>query len=280
MFDYFVNDYNPSPRLVTAIRPADPGFVRRHLPYGTRVTGTLPDNLTELHRQQTSKYWASRRRQARNFCQRYGPMTFRIVDQAVDLRLALPQVQQLFTARWSGRYVSLPWTTLSGFEPYATAMIQLAQQGGGFLAVLEGNGQLLSFGYCLTANSACYVYQLAATRDERYRPYAPGLHLTDELVRYLVVNGYREIDFGVGDYEYKRRWAGERSPVYLRLEERTNISGHLSLAAAWLFYTAKLYVQFRNRRLRAVAIRVLRIRRHRHRCPFRRPSDLRRVGLM
>lgn len=258
MFDYLVNEYNPAPQLTTACSPPAPGVLQRRLPYSTSLVVDLPRTVEELRSRQPRRYWHELARRERRFNEAHGPLVFRFSTDPDDLAEQLPEVRDLFARRWAQEYTSLPWKSVQGFAPYARAMTDLAGQGRGALAVLRGDGRLLSFGYCLLEPPWCYLYQHAASPEPEDRPYALGKMLIFRMLEALVTRGdVQHLDLMLGDAAYKREWESWRRPVELVLEEPATPTGALRLTARTTYHRARHYVQFENPRARALAKRAL-----------------------
>jgi len=260
MFDYLVNEYNPAPRLAAPARPAKPGRLQRRLPYSTSVVVDLPETVAGLRERQSKHFWSELARRQRRFTEAHGPLAFTVTSDPDVLRRRLPDVRALYARRWADEYTSLPWKSERGFAPYADALVDLAPQGRGALALLDGDDRLLSFGYCLVEAPWCYVYQHAADPDPRYRPYGPGKLLVANLLTALVERGdVRHVDLMLGDAEYKREWESWRRPVELVLDAPDTPLGRVQLAAATAYHRARHRLQFESPRTRALLKRGLRV---------------------
>jgi CelD/BcsL family acetyltransferase involved in cellulose biosynthesis len=260
MFDYLVNEYNPSSRLSIAPAPPAPGRVQRRLPYSTSVVVDLPETAAGLRARQSKHFWSELARRERRFAEAHGPLSFSLVSDPEVLRRRLPEVRALYAQRWADEYTSLQWKTEGGFAPYAEALLDLAAQDRGALALLDGDGRLLAFGYCLLEAPWCYLYQHAASPDPRYRPFGPGKVLVARLLTALVERGdTRHVDLMLGDAEYKREWESWRRPVELVLEAPATPLGRAELAAATAYHRARHRLQFGSPRARALLKRGLRL---------------------
>jgi len=260
MFDYLENEYNPSPRLATLVRAPDPGRLQRRLSYSTSVVVDLPGTVAALRERQSKHFWSELARRERRFAEAHGPMTFTLTSDPDVLRRRLRDVRALYASRWAEEYTSLPWKTERGFAPYADALVDLARQGRGALALLDGDDRLLSFGYCLLEPPWCYLYQHAASPDPRYRPYGPGKVLIARLLAALIERGdVRHVDLMLGDAEYKREWESWRRPVELVLEAPDTRVGRVGLACRTAYHRTRHRVQFESPRARALLKRGLRL---------------------
>jgi CelD/BcsL family acetyltransferase involved in cellulose biosynthesis len=258
VFEYVRNEYNPRPSLVLGPAPVPAGKLVCDLPYSTALSFVLPRSEEELRAVHGRKYWQTLRRKERRLQEDVLDVRFSVVADEMALRRALPRVQELFAERWAQEYTSFAWKTPDGFRPYAEAMTDLARQGRAELAVLEGDGRLLSFAYCLREEGTYYFYQHASTPDAQYRRYSVGKLLVAKLIEDLVRDQRCEVfDFMTGESDYKREWAGASRPILLRIEEDRTVVGAVRFAGRLVYRRTRLAVQFGDPRVRALAKRVL-----------------------
>jgi CelD/BcsL family acetyltransferase involved in cellulose biosynthesis len=76
---------------------------------------------------------------------------------------------------------------------------------GGVLFSLSANERLLAAAFALRSGRAMNLWLLA--HDSEFDAYSPGVQLTRMLVGWAGDNGVAEVDFGPGDYQYKRQLA-------------------------------------------------------------------------
>jgi CelD/BcsL family acetyltransferase involved in cellulose biosynthesis len=96
--------------------------------------------------------------------------------------------------------------------------------------------------------SADRLYSLLPAFDREWARYGPGRILLEELIEWGIKNGYRSLDFGVGDEPYKDDYCEERIPLYEHVAPRT----FRGFVAASLYRTVKglkrtgLWQSFKN----------------------------------
>lgn len=84
-----------------------------------------------------------------------------------------------------------------------------AEQGWLRLGFLLLNDQPIAVEFCLVCKRI--LYTVRSFYDEQYKHLAPGVILTSEMIQYSIdVDGVQEIDFLIGDEEYKRNWVPKR----------------------------------------------------------------------
>ncbi len=74
---------------------------------------------------------------------------------------------------------------------------------GGALFTLSANGKLAAAAFCLRSARVLHFWIVA--HDNAYDAYSPGVQLARQIAGWAGDNGIAEIDFGPGDYQYKRQ---------------------------------------------------------------------------
>jgi CelD/BcsL family acetyltransferase involved in cellulose biosynthesis len=230
-FDYVETPCTLPPRLTLERGAAPPGRIVRYVEESVSLVLDVPDRLEDLHELRNGRFWKDARRRARRFEESHGPLSFRAMSDPEALAEVLPSVRSLFSERWDGQFTSLRWDREADFQPYATAMIELARSGGAELVLAEGDGRLLAFNWLLMDPPWSYCWQHAMTRVDPYPAFGVGTLLDIWTFEYLITRGdIAHYDFMVGDGDYKRGWESWRRPVYLKLEEPDSITGRVRLA--------------------------------------------------
>ncbi len=74
---------------------------------------------------------------------------------------------------------------------------------GGALFTLKVDGALAAGAFCLRGNGVLHFWIVA--HDSAFDAYSPGVQLARRIVGWAADNGLHEVDFGPGDYQYKRQ---------------------------------------------------------------------------
>lgn len=74
----------------------------------------------------------------------------------------------------------------------------------GLLFTLKINGELAAAHYVLSNGAVMHAWLIG--HSAAYEAFSPGVLLTRHLVEWAADNGYRAVDFGIGDYRYKREF--------------------------------------------------------------------------
>lgn len=80
---------------------------------------------------------------------------------------------------------------------------QRAGHFGGVLFSLSIEQRLIAAAYCLRAGKVLHFWVVA--HDSEYDSYSPGVQLARWAIGWAAENGIAEVDFGPGDYQYKRQ---------------------------------------------------------------------------
>ena len=101
------------------------------------------------------------------------------------------------------------WKEPEPFPRFGPALMRAAAAAGALRAgVLRVDGRPVAAQYWTVCDGAATVLKLA--HDEAHKALSPGTVLTAHLIRTLLDEGVRGLDFGRGDDGYKQAWAGLR----------------------------------------------------------------------
>lgn len=93
---------------------------------------------------------------------------------------------------------------------------------GGVFATLTAGGKLVAATYALRSERALHSWLLG--HDNAYDAYSPGMILSRWLIEWAAEQGLAEVDFGVGDYQFKRHLCTGQRPLYWGMLARPSIS--------------------------------------------------------
>lgn len=93
---------------------------------------------------------------------------------------------------------------------YIWGAVRTAAEAGALrLGMLHVDGQPAAFQFCIA--SAGGAYFLRTGYDERFRHLSVGSLVIQRTMEHVLdVDTVREVDFGIGDYPYKKDWAADR----------------------------------------------------------------------
>ena len=100
---------------------------------------------------------------------------------------------------------SQPWVRSVIDQSFASKSVEF----GGALFTVSIDGRLIAANYMLRSGGVLHDWIIA--HDNEFDAYSPGLLLGRWAIEWAADNGFTEIDFGPGDYQYKRQLAtGQR----------------------------------------------------------------------
>lgn len=155
---------------------------------------------------------------------RDGSVRFEVVRDAAGLDGALAAYEDVYARSWK---VPEP------FPHFNAALLgRLAPLGLMRLGVLWQGGVPMAAQYWTVADGTATVLKLA--HDEAARALSPGTLLTAHMIRGLLDEGVRALDFGRGDDPYKQQWTGERRQrIGVMLANPRRASGLVALGRQW-----------------------------------------------
>jgi len=220
MFDYVKNRYNPNPNMV---KKSDFDENNLYVKFINAPYMILPKDLEEFKKTHKSKFWYSLNRFEKIYKKDIGELNFEIIKDKENLNQFLDKIFILFNKKWESEYLSTPWKCEDGFKKYKNAMMDLAENNEGFIAVLYGEEKkLLSYAYCLEDKDTVYFYQYTTDPDSMYRKYSLGKVLVHSLLKYVIETAkYNKFDFMNGEQSYKIEWAKQSEEVYFKIEGKT-----------------------------------------------------------
>jgi CelD/BcsL family acetyltransferase involved in cellulose biosynthesis len=187
----------------------------------------LPESWDEYLRSRPASFRKECRRRTRIF-QEMGGGEYQMLTDVAKAHEALSDLEKFHRKRieaLGGKYILHE-------QPFSRFYHELVEQGlGSFLLLsimMAGDGSI-AVAYSLLHGLTCTTVRLAYSEGEWDRC-APGLLLATEIVRWSIENGLKTFDFGVGEYEYKKRIGCEVVPL-LSYEKPMNIRGCLALIA-------------------------------------------------
>lgn len=238
MFDYVKNRYNSNPTMVKHSNIDEENLYVKFLNAPYMI---LPKNLEEFKSTHQAKFWYNLNRFEKIYKRDIGELTFEVIKDDKDLDEFLDKIFLLFNKKWEDEYLTTPWKCKSGFEKYKHAMINLANDDAGFIAVLyDENKKLLSYAYCLEDDDTVYFYQFTTDPDPMYKRYSLGKVLIHNLLKYIIESQkYKIFDFMNGEQSYKTEWAKQSEAVYFKVEGKSIIS-----YIKYYLLKLKVYLQF------------------------------------
>jgi CelD/BcsL family acetyltransferase involved in cellulose biosynthesis len=115
------------------------------------------------------------------------------------------------------------WATPWVRQVLDATLEQRAASFGGVLFSLSIDQRLIAAAYCLRAGKVLHFWIVA--HDSEYDSYSPGVQLARWAVGWAAENGIAEVDFGPGDYQYKRQLATTQRMLSYGVVSGVSVSG-------------------------------------------------------
>jgi CelD/BcsL family acetyltransferase involved in cellulose biosynthesis len=176
-----------------------------------------------------------RRRQ--NYFERVGRLGFRDLTSASDIEPYLDAFFQQHTARWSRTGTPSLFQEAANRTFYRDLMSRLDGTRWLLFTLVEFDDQPIAFHYGFDYNETLTWYK--PSFDPAFAARSPGLVLVRHLIRRVLEDGRRELDFTIGDEPFKRRFTNV-------VRKTVNVQ---------IFRSPALYVLERSRRGVLAAVR-------------------------
>jgi hypothetical protein len=183
-----------------------------------------PADWTAFLASRTSKMRSNVKRMEKKLAQEEG--TVEIVRDRDDVARGLAAYEQVYARSWKQQ------EPYPGFMP---GLIACAAEGGGLrLGIVWLRGQPIAAQVWLVSHGRAEIYKVAY--DEAFKEYSPGTVLTARLMQHVIeVDRVREVDYLIGDDEYKRTWMSDRRERWgVVAYDPTTLAGAAGAAREWL----------------------------------------------
>lgn len=94
---------------------------------------------------------------------------------------------------------------------------------GGALFTMSVDQRLMAAAFCVRSATVLHVWLIA--HDAEFDAYSPGVQLARRLIGWAADNGYTEVDFGPGDYQYKRQLSTTQRALHRGVVDAGSWSG-------------------------------------------------------
>jgi CelD/BcsL family acetyltransferase involved in cellulose biosynthesis len=88
------------------------------------------------------------------------------------------------------------------------AVNQLYDKKNILLFLLKLNDEIIAYRFGVVKDGVYYAWKVS--HNPKYNAYYPGMLIIGKIVEELINRKYKKFNFGVGDYEWKRRWASSK----------------------------------------------------------------------
>jgi CelD/BcsL family acetyltransferase involved in cellulose biosynthesis len=139
-------------------------------------------------------------KKARKFEREFGPLEFRMRStEQGDFETLIAWKNAQLERSGQPQTWARPWvrrTINACFEANTPEF-------GGMLFTLHARDKLVAAAFCLRSERVLHLWLLG--HDNGYDNYSPGVQLARRTIHWAAEHGFAEVDFGAGDYQYKRQ---------------------------------------------------------------------------
>lgn len=151
-------------------------------------------------------------RQHYNHLRRRGTVEFKLYVTAAEIERHLEAFFQQHIDRWAGTRTPSFFRDQRQRAFYRELVRRLAPNGWVVFSVLSLDGAPISFHFGYEYGGRIYV--IKPTFDPQFREYAPGILQVKHLVEYAMERDAKELDFTVGEEDFKYRFANHTRVNY------------------------------------------------------------------
>jgi CelD/BcsL family acetyltransferase involved in cellulose biosynthesis len=164
----------------------------------------LPDGMSLVETQLSTKFRANLRRRARNLARDRGPLSLELVSAPEEVTAALDDGFRLEAAGWKGREGTAILCDPDLEGRYRNLARTFAETGALALYFLRAGQERVAFHFGLIEDDIYYL--LKPGFDPSLAAYGPGHLLVHMVVRDLIDRGVRELDFLGESMPWKEEW--------------------------------------------------------------------------
>lgn len=171
-------------------------------------------------RQRRSEFVRQSDKKARKLARECGPIEFcaRSCERADFETLIAWKNEQLLRSGQPQTW-AVPWV-----RSVLNACFEAnASEFGGVLFTLHAQGRLAAAAFCLRSARVLHFWLIA--HDRAHDSCSPGVQLARQSVHWAAEHGFAEVDFGVGDYQYKRQLSTAQRPLQRGVVAGSSFSG-------------------------------------------------------
>jgi CelD/BcsL family acetyltransferase involved in cellulose biosynthesis len=139
-------------------------------------------------------------KKARRFAREFGPVEFRARSADYgDFETLIAWKNAQLQRTGQPQIWARPWVRRA-----LDACFQVrANEFGGALFTLHAQDTLAAAAFCLQSGPVLHLWLLG--HDSAYDAHSPGVQLARRTIHWAAEHGFAEVDFGTGDYQYKRQ---------------------------------------------------------------------------
>jgi CelD/BcsL family acetyltransferase involved in cellulose biosynthesis len=139
-------------------------------------------------------------KKTRKFAREFGPIEFRARSgERADFETLIAWKNAQLQSSGQPQIWAKPWVRAA----LETCFEARAPEFAGVLFTLHASDKLAAAAFCLSSGRVLHLWLLG--HDSAFDACSPGVQLARQAIHWAGENGYAEVDFGTGDYQYKRQ---------------------------------------------------------------------------
>lgn len=164
-------------------------------------------------------------KKARKFARERGQPEFRATsDEAADFETLIGWKNAQLARTGQPQIWATPWV-----RQVLDASWQARGEFGGMLFTLRIDNRLIAAAFGLRSGRVLHLWLIA--HDSEFDAYSPGVQLARWALGWAGDNGVAEVEFGPGDYQYKRQLSTTQRMIERGVLSGTSVSGAVRRAA-------------------------------------------------
>ncbi len=150
-------------------------------------------------KQRRSEFVRQTDKKARKFARACGAIDFRVGAEEADFETLIAWKNRQLARSGQPQIWARPWVR----RVLEACFAARASAFGGVVLTLHADGKLAAAAFCLRSESVLHLWLLG--HDNAFDAYSPGVQLARRTIHWAAEHGFAEVDFGAGDYQYKRQ---------------------------------------------------------------------------
>jgi len=195
---------------------------------------TFDEFIKKLHRNLRSDFRRGKRRIAE-----IGNLQFE-TNKTKEYYLSNEKVfRELYEKRWGE--IDSELLDDNYYNCRRESYIDILDKGHALIVALKINNEIVGYRLGFLNNKIYHDWKLCFDID--YSKYEISSIMTSELIKYLIDIGYNKINYGPGDYSYKRKWSPDKTAI----ENYIFLKGlNKSFGSVYLSYELKYKERIKN----------------------------------
>ena len=160
-----------------------------------------------------------------------GKLEFECIEDAMGFKNYINDMKNIYNHRRQDNTLNTP--SEKYYSVLNDVVKQLYDKKNLLLFLLKFNDELIAYRIGTVKDGVYYAWKVS--HHPKYNKYYPGMLIIGKIVEELINRKYKKLNFGAGDYDWKRRWASHE----LESENYEFIAGYDKVLIV------RLYIKYR-----------------------------------